>query len=396
MRVDRRRLAEDTALLASVAVVSTLLLMVASRLVLGQFNFITPTISAAAYLNRPAQVLEWHSSTWQWAPYDAYLLVPPSVVVAFALSFARRLRSVPTPQLFVGLTCAAQLAVFAFLQFGYHVQSLEMHYFSSAIWGVVCLTLALAIAEITRASSDRPIGRWLPALVALAVPLAYETDRHVPAFGWWPIGAALAAVPVLGVTIMRALSRLGEARPGHRAGFALAVALSTVAVTGSLLVLTVAPSPPLAPYVGLAKAPDPETSYASALGGSATAFIDWYVISSELPAFVGDPTYKGEQLMMWVPPGQVGGLIEPIGMFHAGFNLLSGFPLLTGADAAALARRRPAELLLLGETEAGFRRAVTNLSTYEPLVVRRTVLRHGTAALSAWLIVLQLYAPAGT
>jgi 4-amino-4-deoxy-L-arabinose transferase-like glycosyltransferase len=393
---DRRRLAEDTALLASVAVVSTLGLMVASRLVLGQFNFIAPTIAAAAYLNRPTQVLEWHSSTWRWAPYDAYLLVPPSVIVAFALSFARRLRSVPTPQLFVGLACAAQVAVFAFLQFSYHVQTLEMHYFSSTLWGAVCLTLALAIAEIARPGSNRPFARWLPALMALAVPLAYEADRQVPAFGWWPIGAALAAIPVLGAAIMWALNRLRSARPRRRAGFAVAVALTTVTVTGSLLVLTVAPSPHLPSYPGLAKAPDPETTYASALGGSATSFINWYAISAELPTFVGNPTYKGEQLLMWALPGEMADLIEPIGMFHAGFNLLSDFPVLTGANAATLARRRPAELLLLGATEAGFRTALTNLSTYEPVVVKKTVLRHGTAVLNAWLIVLQLYAPAGT
>jgi 4-amino-4-deoxy-L-arabinose transferase-like glycosyltransferase len=392
----RRQLWRDVALLGAVAVVTTLVLMVASRLVLGQLNFIAPTIAGAAFLNHPDQVREWHSSTWRWAPYDPYLLVPPSVVVAFALSFARRFHRVPSPQLFVGLVCAAQLAVFAFLQFAYHVQTLEMHYFSSTIWGVVCLALALTLAEIVRPLTDRPLSRWLPAIAVLAVPLAYEADPHVPAFVWLPGGVALAAVPALVAAVMWAWNRRGTAHSGRGGALGVAMAFATVAIAGSLLVLTVAPSLPLPHFRGLAGALDPATDYASALGGNATALIDWYEVSASLPAFVGDPTYKGEQLMMWAPPAEVGALIEPIGMFHAGFNLLSGFPVLSAAAATELARRHPAEILLVGNTAAGFQTALVALDTYEPVVVRKAVLRHGTAVLHAWLIVVQLFAPRGT
>ena len=390
----RRRLVRDVVFLAAVAGATTLVLMEASLLVLGQFDFIRPAVAGAEFLNRPEQIRQWHSSNWRWAPYVAYLLVPPSVVVACGLSLSRRLARVPMPQGFVGLVAAAQLAVFSYLQFAYHVQALEMHFFSSTLWGVVCLALALSLAEIARPLSDRAIVRWLPAVVVLAVPLAYEADPHVPAFGWLPAGAALAAVPVVAAGCMRAWN-LGAAahsqrRPGP--GHLAALALALVAMTGSLLVLTVAPRPAVPALKGLATAGDPPSNYDEALGGPAASLIDWYQVSASLPGFVGDPTYKGEQLLMWAPDPEIWALIEPIGLFHAGYNLLPGLPVLGVTEASELADRHPAELLLLSLTGAGFGRALVALGRYQPLLVRTTVLHKGTAFLHAWLVVLRSFA----
>jgi hypothetical protein len=392
----RRHLVRDVVFFAAVAATTTVVLMEASLLVLGQFDFIRPAIAGAEFLNRPDQTRQWHSSNWRWAPYVAYLLVPPSVVVAFGLSFYRRLSRLPMPQAFVGLVCAVQLGVFSYLQFAYHVQALEMHFFSSTLWGVVCLALALTLAEVARPLSGRPVARWLPAVLVLAVPLAYEADPHVPAFGWLPAGAALAAVPVVAAATMRSWN-LGvtpahsQRRPGP--GFVTALALALVAMTGSLLVLTVAPRPAVPAFKGLATAGDPPSNYNAALGGPAAGLIDWYQVSASLPGFVGDPTYKGEQLLMWASSTQTWALIEPIGMFHAGFDLLPGLPVLGAADAAKLATRRPAELLLLSLTGARFDSALVALGRYQPLLARTTLLHKGTAVLHAWLIVLRSFSP---
>jgi hypothetical protein len=142
---------------------------------------------------------------------------------------------------------------------------------------------------------------------------------------------------------------------------------------------------------------DPSSGYAEALGGSATNLIDWYVVSADLPSFVSNPAYNGEQLLMWLPHGSIGRFIEPIGMFHAGFNLLpNGLPKLTAADAADLAHRRPAELLLISATGALFSSALSSLRTYRPLLLRTAVIRHGTVALHVWLILLGTFARPNT
>jgi 4-amino-4-deoxy-L-arabinose transferase-like glycosyltransferase len=387
---DREHLISDALELAIVALGVTAVLMLASKVVLGEFDFIVPTLKAALYLNRPSQTRIWHTADRQWALYVPYLLVPPATIAMLWVTLARKVRTIPTPQLFIALACTVQVALFAFLQFFSHVQTLEMHFFSSTLWGVVCMALVVAIAEITRPLSARPLLRWLPAIVLLAVPLAYELDAHVPAFTWWPAGAVLAAAAVLVACAMR----LGA--PRHRRSsvrgpwFALAASTAIVAMSGSLLVLTVAPSERL-PGV------DPSSGYAEALGGSATNLIDWYVVSADLPSFVSNPAYNGEQLLMWLPHGSIGRFIEPIGMFHAGFNLLpNGLPKLTAADAADLAHRRPAELLLISATGALFSSALSSLRTYRPLLLRTAVIRHGTVALHVWLILLGTFARPNT
>jgi len=383
---DRKDLVRHGVVLAGTALCVTALLTVASGLVLGQFDFVRPMLRAAAFLSQPGQMRLWHTPNWRWAKYLPYLLVPPSVIAAFWVSFVRRPRAMATPQAFVGLVCTAQFAVFAYLQFYNHVQTLEMHYFSSTIWGVVCLALVVTLAEIARPLWARPLLRWLPVLVLVAVPLAYEADPHVPSFEWWTTGAALAAVPVVLAGIVRVWIHVPAFRSPRKVALVLAVAATVVAMTGSLLVLTVAPRS-WGPVI------DPPSGYSGALGGSATGLIDWYQISADLPSFVGNPTYRGEQLLMWVPSSQVAALMEPIGMFHAGFNLLpNGFPVLSFADAAKLARRRPAELLLLSTTGAGFEEALVYLGPYRPALVRSTVMHQGTAVLHAWLLVLGLFA----
>jgi hypothetical protein len=114
-------------------------------------------------------------------------------------------------------------------------------------------------------------------------------------------------------------------------------------------------------------------------------------VSADLPSFVGDPTYKGEQLLMWFPWNQP--LLEPVGIFHEGYDALGpGFPTLTASDVNKLAHRRPAELLFLSLTGASFRPALSALGRYLPVLVRTTVLRDGSAVLHAWLVVLRSFA----
>jgi len=382
---DRAGLFVDLVLLAGVAVAVTCLLVGASALVLGQSDFISLTWQAYRYLSQPSQIASWHSANWRWAPYVAYLLVPPAVLGAFVVAVTRRGRAVPTAVLLVGTVAAGQLALYVWLQFFSHVQTLEEHYFSSTLWAGTCLTFAITVAELARPLADRPLARWLPAAVLLAVPLAYEADRHVPPFGWEPAGAVLAGTVIVAAAVARGCGRLR-----HPVVAATATGLALTTMAGAALVLTVAPIPvhPKLPRTIFS----PPPAYATALGERGTINIDRYRIATALPEFVGPAAYQGEQIFIWWPISVYGVYTEYAGMYHSLFNALrSDPPLLTKRDRYLLRLRQPAELLLYASSAATFPAALRALADFRPTLIRTGVLRSGSVVLHVWLIRLRVY-----
>jgi Dolichyl-phosphate-mannose-protein mannosyltransferase len=389
---DRRDLVADAALLLGVAVVVTAGLSVASELLLGHFDFVLPTWNAYRYLSQPSQVAMWHSSNWRWAPYVTYLLVPPAAVAAFVVTFARRSAKVPTPQLLVGVVTIGQVVVYFLMQFFGNVETLEMHFFFSTLWGAVCVALAVTLAEIARRSFAHRWGQWLPSVVlfvvALAYSLAYEVYPHTPSFGWLPYGAL---VGVFLVAVAAAARRLSRVREGAPLWIGTTVALAAIA--GSSLLLTVAGIPPHPLFPGTVA--DPAPAYAGAIGGSAGDLVDEYRVAVDLPLFVGTATYAGEQALTWWPHQQAGPLTEAIGIYHSGYNSLpSSLPDFTAADRARLEGRRAPELVLLSMTGKGFAAALRALAPFDPTRLRGTVLSSGAFHLHVWLIYLNSFAPA--
>jgi hypothetical protein len=379
---NRAGLPGDLAVLAGVAVAVTGLLFMASTVVIGHANFIAETWQSYRYLS--SQTGAWHSANWRWAPNVAYLLVPPAVLGAWMVAAARRGRSVPTPVVLVGVVAAGQLAIYSWLQFGSSVQTLEYYFSSSTLWGAVCLVLAITVAELARPLFDRPLARWVPAAVLLAVPLGYEADPRVPAFGWVPFGAALAGGVIIAAAAARGATRLrGRLAAGTATGLALA------ALVAATLALTVAPIPPHPQLPGtLPQRITPAPPYASALGGSATVYLDRYRIAAALPSFVGQPAYPGEHVIMWWPRQQNEAYVEYAGVAERGAinSLDSQPPDLTRHDRGELGRRRPAELLLFDSSAASFPAALKQLAAFQPVLVRSGVLRAGRIVLHVWLI----------
>jgi len=386
---DRSHLAADVAIMGAVAVVVTGGLSVASGVGISQYNFITPTWDAYKYLSTPAQVASWHAKGWKWLDYLPYLLVPPAVLGAWLVVFMRKIRTIPTAVLTVGLVCAAQTLLFAYLQFFGSVETLEEHYFSSTLWGSVCLTLAVTLAEISRPFFDRGgLKQWLPVVLVLAVPLVYEVAPHEPAFKWIGIGIFLALVVFAGGV----LPRLAQWAPNGMAVLTSAV-VGIIAITGGALYLSA--DPVLKdPYLNWTK--DPAPAYSSALdGGGAGELIDIYHVSTLLPGFVGNATYRNEQLLMWWPPSEVGILSSPTGMYHFDFNTLpSGPPDLTAMDVKMLDARRPAELLLLNTTGGSPTASIKALAAFHPVLLRSAALRSGGVSVYVWLLNLKVFGPA--
>ena len=385
---DRSGLTADLALLAGMAVAVTGFFVVASAVLLGHPNFIATTWQAFLYLTTPKMVAFAHSASWRWAPYLAYLLVPPALLGALAVAAARRLRAlIPTPVLLVGVMAAVQLGVYACLQFFGTVETLEEHYFSSTLWAGVCLVLAITVAELAWPLADRPLARWLPAAVLLAVPLGYEAGPRVPAFGWAPVGLLVA----VGVIATAAVAR-GSASFARPLARAAATGLALAAMAAAALVLTVASSPSHPVLANTAAHDDPLPSYASALGGNASRDINAYRLATEIPVFVGPASYYGEQLLIWWPivhkhfPDN-----EFAGMYNGMYNTIQTDLVFTKGVGKVLRLRRPGEILLFDGSAAPFPAVLRSLAPFRATLLRAATLRSGGIVLHVWLIRLGRY-----
>jgi hypothetical protein len=381
-----RRLPLDVLVLGGTAVIVTGALMLASGLLLGPFDYILPTLKAYQLLNSPAVVRHFHSTNPRWILLRPYLLVPLGAVGAWAATFLRRPSTIPMPQLLIGATCAAQIAVFSYLQFFHNAEVLQQHYYSSTLWAAVCLVLAVTVSDLAKPLLDRRLAGLIPAGIVVALALLYEMDPHLPAFGWWPAGVLIAAGVVLAAGVGRLVSKAGP--PAARA---TAVAV-VVVLAGSSLILTTAPYEHHAPLVGVVGNSVP--AYATALGGSDGDLIDQYRIATEVPQFVGNSTYPNEHLLMWLPQGQLSRLVDMFGMYHANINeLASSPPLLTTQDRRILQARTPAEVLVFNTPN--FPATIRALARYDPTLLRTTVLSSGDFSLHLWLLSLGVYMRSG-
>jgi hypothetical protein len=111
-----------------------------------------------------------------------------------------------------------------------------------------------------------------------------------------------------------------------------------------------------------------------------------------LPAFVGPPTYSGERLVTWWSDSEIGRLREPIGMFHAFFNSVpSDLGILVTPGREYIEQTKPAQVLLMSFNGTQFAASLSQLTQFQPVVVRSGVISSGSLALHLWLIDLKVY-----
>jgi hypothetical protein len=382
---DRPNLVRDAAVMAGAALAVTAALAIGSGILIGKFDYIVPTIQSLIYLSHRSLEAMYHSASSRWAPYDAYLLVPPAIVGLWFIAVGRRLKDLPTPQLIIGLACAAQLLTCVLLQFVGSVQILEEYYFSSLLSASLSLLLAITLIELSRPLMNHRRFAWLLPALLVAVPLAYELDPHVPAFGWVPVGVAIVAI----IAVLALLAtRLRVAAPILPARLASGTALALIA--GGLLVLTVAPIPAHGMLPNTIFDPDP--AYATALGGDDSLAVNLYVVTADIPAFVGRATYSDEQLLIWWPRDEQQRILGPIGIYHAFFDSVPGnLGALSVPGRQIIEQRKAAQILLLSFTGQDFAQSLSALSPFQPKLVRTGILRSGSVALHVWLIELDRY-----
>jgi hypothetical protein len=403
---DRPMLWRDLGLMAGAAVGVTGLLVIASGLLIGPWDYILTTIQSLIYLAQPSQTLANHSRSPLWAPYITYLLVPPAVGLACYAAFGgrikdflardrfarigRRLGSIPTAQLIVSVACAFQIVIYAILQFIGSTQVLEVHYFSSLLWASVLLTLAITIAELAAPILEHARYRWLIPVMLVAVPLVFELSPHVLQFGWMPVGLLIVVAIVLLAWVARR-----EAASHDIVRSRLMVGGALTAIIAGLLLLTVTPTQHKHERGTVV---DTFPDYAYTLGGndpawgSDSTWVGLYADTTAMPTFVGPATYSGEQLLMWWNGDQLTELREPIGIYHAFFDSIpSGLGDLTPLDKYFFGQRHPAQILLMSLTGQGFQASLTSLQPFGAVLVRTAVLRSGPVALHLWLIDLTDY-----
>ena len=381
---ERRTMRRDIALMGGAFVVVTGLLVVASGLLIGPLDYIQTTIASLIYLAQPAWVRMDHSASPLWAPYITYLLVPPTVIALWFVAFAKPLRSIPTPQLLIGMTCLTELLIFGLLQLFGGVQDLEVHYFSSLLWAAVSITLAIVLVELGRPLSAHTVLRWTLPVVVIAVPLIFEIHPRIPQFGWVPWGILLAAfVVALGMCAFR----LGSTASSMRSMALIGVSLT--GIVGGLLALTVTPTQ----HARLrGTVVDTFPAYAHTLGGNDAVDIDLYSITTQLPAFVGPPAYSGERLVTWWSDNEIALLREPIGIFHAFINSVpSDLGVLIAPGRQWIEQNKPAQVLLMSFNGAQFPESLAQLDEFHPVLVRAGVVRSGSLALHLWLVDLTVY-----
>ena len=390
----REHLGRDAAIATGAALATTAVLAVASAALLGQLDFITPTLASLLFLSHPDQTATWHSSNPAWLPYETYLLVLPAIALSWPLSLTRPLRGVPTPHLVVGGGFVAALAVAALLQFAGSTQMLEEHYFSSLSWAAAMLTLSLVLAVAGRPLLEHPAWRWsLPAMV-VAVALAYEA---VPGVSTLASPAALVGVAIVAVLVAAAVLRFRAGRPGTLA--------LLCAFDAALLLITVTPATTYSASDGVVASPAPQLS--GALGGGDQGAVDIYQVTTQLPGFVGPAAYPGQRLMTWWPDAERPQIVEPIGIFHAYFTSIrpasvggnpapgETFGVLSPDDVTRLEQVRPALVLLMTlHQQDRFGDCLSALGPYQPRVLKTGALTSGAYTLHVELIELGTFSRA--
>src|SRR6266498_1705642 len=332
-----------------------------AQLVFGSHNIIAPTVTASEHFRTPEQLAKWHSTTWRWVLGDTYLLALPAALAGWCAARLGRGRPPSPAELAVVVAVALQGLFYAGLQFYGSTATLEYYLYSSMLWPGVCLVTAFLLVALCAPLLESPSTAVAPSALVVAVPLLMSQFSGHVRFRLAPAGVLVLVALVAG-------------------GFALTIA-----------------SPPRAPGALLpGQAKCPQVQYADVISGNGRGEVDAYRLASKLHLVVPRARFRGDDLMMWYPPGQSGRVNQPAAQYLWHVNSLrETMPALRRADAKTLRTRKPGLLLLLSETGGEFPAALRSLSdaSFHPTALRREVLAAGSLRLHVWVVRLSTFTP---
>lgn len=356
-----------------------------AQLVFGSHNVIAPTVTASEHFRTPEQLAKWHSTTWRWVLGDPYLLAPVVALGGWCAARLGRARPPSRAELAVVVIVALQGLFFAGLQFYASTATLEYFLYSSMLWPGVCLVMAFLLTTLSARLLERRRTAAIPTVLVAAVPLLMSQFSGQLRFPLAPAGLLVLAVLVAVVLLGRLLA----------AGRAAAAVTAALVVAGGFA-LTVA-DPVGATSARLpGQAKFPHVRYAGVLWGNGRAEVDAYRLASELHLVVPPARFRGDDLMMWYPPGQNSRINQPAAQYLWHVNSLrETMPTLLGVDARTLRARKPGLLLLLSQTGQELPAAVRSLSdaSFHPTVLRSAVLAAGSLRLHVWVVRLGSFTP---
>jgi hypothetical protein len=359
------------------------LIMVAQQ-VFGSGDIIGPTVAEVGRLRTPQQIAIWHSTNWRWVLHDPYLLALPTVVAGWGVArLGRRPRVASPSELTVVVAVALQGLAFTWLQFFGNSQTLENHNYSSMLWPGICIVTALLLVALCAPLLRRPGAAAVPTALVVLIPLVVTRFKSWVHFDI-PVGALVVAAVLALVLVSRLIPRK-----------VVATAVIAGFVVSGCFALTIGRpvSTPLLP--GQAKgfsAPQ----YDTVIGGDGRAELEAYRLASELHLVVPRARFRGDDLMMWYPSPENWRLntITAQYLWHVN-SLRRTMPDLLPRDRKLLRERRPGVLLLISETGTELPSALRSLSadSFNPIVLRKTVLTGASMRFHVWVVELRNFRP---
>lgn len=370
----------DVVLLGAATLVVTGILVIASYRYYGYLDIFSPTVQALTRFRVPSEIAKFHSTTWKWALYDVYLVVPPAAIAAWFALTCRVRDGLSREEAAIALGSLLTLVVYTLAEFAGRNWTLELYFYSSLLFAGGILVLATVVVRMSAPLLDSRAWPW--ALVAIglvvAIPVLLRPLRPVIQFEL-PVAAliGMAVVALALVTRSRATGTAARRLPV----VAIALVGFTVLMTGEPLQRPFFPG----------QTPLPIPDYGSVLFTSGGDVVDDYAVASQLRTVVPlAQTDPGTMLMWWPKRHRPVIDLAAAQYLWADDAIQATMPALDDAQVQYLRAKGTRWLVMLGDDGREFDPAMATLgaSGFSATTWRDQELRSGSVTMRVRVVEL--------